>query len=154
MAAPMLRCAHTPTRLLLGPAADPPQSVSPPGTDSDSKQLGQRPFRHVLHDWTFSPSNQRQHMIDDDDATDESHVLSHLPQVGQPDDAFGVRLQVAKLYAVDAAGRLHGGMLTFRCRHEWHCGSAVHWLASLQRRCMPAISCCNRRSSSLGSTSR
>jgi hypothetical protein len=32
--------------------------------------------------------------------------FSHLAQVGQPDDALGVRLQIAQLHDVNAAGRL------------------------------------------------
>lgn len=59
-----------------------------------------------------------------------SHSLSHLAQVGQPDDALSVRLQIAQLYTKDAAGRLHGntcysGPKCLRCK------GAAHWLASV-----------------------
>lgn len=48
--------------------------------------------------------------ISDSTVDIRSHSLSHLAQVGQPDDALGVRLQVAQLHTEDAAGRLHDNM--------------------------------------------
>jgi hypothetical protein len=109
MGAPTSLCGHTPTRLLLGPAIDPAQYVHAAGTGSDRRQdETHQPIRKTPQD-CLNPSKAVQHTTISDSTMDmHSHSVSHLAQVGQPDDALGVRLQVAQLHTEDAVGRLHG----------------------------------------------
>ena len=109
MGAPTSLCGHTPTRLLLGPAIDPAQYVHATGTGSDRRQgETHQPIRKTPQD-CLNPSKALQHTTISDSTMDmHSHSMSHLAQVGQPDDALSVRLQVAQLHTEDAAGRLHG----------------------------------------------